>query len=323
MRFFRLRRFEMWWPFCNRPGEGGVMAKLKFFTSLAVTVLIASAGYAAAETDYQNYPRAAIDPMLGVEGDFSETYVYWKDVEALNRNITMAADEAQAWKLNWKQFDLDVDEMSPGALVVDQGKQLVELWEKREPGFVACLSEGRGDFRGLAARYPVFDKRLDEVMTIEARVEHCAKSVLWENFKQGSEPNAAITTFIKSLSDGQATAMDLKVPQLRAAYDRGEKLFYKRIGQLNFACASCHTPNSIMGHRLRGETPTTPFGDVSHFPTYRVPVGEIEVLHKRFMRCLKQMRSKPLPPGDPAYVDLEVFYTALSNGYPIKVPSIR
>lgn len=298
------------------------MAKRRFLSGLTLTALLVGGGVGAAP-DYQSYPRADIDPSLGVQGDFSETYVYWKDTASLESHAAMAADETQAWKLNWKQFDLDVDDMSPGALVVDQGKRLVELWEKREPGFLACLSAGGGDLNGLATRYPMFDSRLNRVMTVEARVEHCAKTVLWENFKEGSDPNAAITTYIKSLSDGQPIALDLSEPHVRAAYDRGEQLFYKRIGQLNFACASCHTPNSIMGHRLRGETPTTPFGDASHFPTYRVPVGEIEVLHKRFMRCLKQMRAKPLPPGDPAYVDLEVFYTALSNGYPIKVPSIR
>ena len=27
--------------------------------------------------------------------------------------------------------------------------------------------------------------------------------------------------------------------------------------------------------------------------------------------------------GDPAYVDLEVFMTVLSNGYPVSVPSAR
>lgn len=298
------------------------MVTKKIFAGLTLGSLLVAGGVGA-EPDFQNYPRTPIDPSLGVKGDFSDTYSYWKDPESLLKHAAMAGDKEEVWKLNWKQFDLDIDDMSPGALVVDQGKRLTELWDKREPGFIACLSEGRGDLRGLAASYPVYDSQLNRVMTVEARVEHCAKTVLWENFKQGSDSNAAITTYIKSLSDGQPIEMDLRDPQLRAAYDRGESLFYKRIGQLNFACASCHTPNSIMGHRLRGEIPTTPFGDVSHFPTYRVPVGEIEVLHKRFMRCLKQMRAKPLPPGNPAYVDLEVFYTALSNGYPIKVPSIR
>jgi sulfur-oxidizing protein SoxA len=35
------------------------------------------------------------------------------------------------------------------------------------------------------------------------------------------------------------------------------------------------------------------------------------------------MRTQPLRPGDPAYVDLEVFMTVLSNGYPVSVPSAR
>jgi sulfur-oxidizing protein SoxA len=233
----------------------------------------------------------------------------------------MASDEGQAWKLNNHTLGGE-DDFHPGVLAVDAGHDLVQLWERREPGFIACLGDGQ-PLEGIATGYPRYDAALGEVVTLERRVEHCSESVLWQRFKQGSKENTQVTTYLRSLSSGRPLAMDLAPAPMRAAYERGEALFNKKVGQLNFACSSCHTPGSVMGHRLRGEVPTTPFGDVAHFPTYRVAAGEVEVLHKRFMRCLKQMRSKPLPPGDPAYVDLEVFYTALSNGHPIHVPSIR
>lgn len=287
-------------------------------------ILTLVVGVSFAETDHNYYPRTAIDPSLGVAGDFSGTYQYWKDEAAIIKNSALANDKQQAWKLNQKHLDVaESDEIHPGEIAVDDGKVLVDIWEYREPGFINCLSSGSGKLDGIGAHYPQYDKELKRVINLEGRVEYCATKTLFQNFKQGTSENAEITSYIKSLSNGQPIDIDISNGPMKAAYERGEDLFYKRVGQLNFACASCHTPDSVMGNQLRGEVPTSPFGDVAHFPTYRSPAGDVEVLHKRFMRCQKMMRAKPTPPGDPAYVDLEVFYTTLSNGYPIKVPSIR
>jgi sulfur-oxidizing protein SoxA len=46
-------------------------------------------------------------------------------------------------------------------------------------------------------------------------------------------------------------------------------------------------------------------------------------MHERFRTCNSQSRTFPLPHGDPAYVDLEVFLSVLANGYPISVPVER
>lgn len=297
------------------------MYKVIFITAVTTVSSLTSVTMAESEHDY--YPRTPIEPSLGVSGDFSDTYQYWKDNQTIIQNAAMQHDDSQAWKLNSKNMDVIEEDFHPGDLAVDAGKDLVDIWEHREPGFKACLRAGSKSLEGMAVHYPQYDEKLKKLITLEGRVEHCANTVLWQNFKQGTPENANITTYLKSLSNGQPIAMDLGAAPMKAAYQRGENLFFKRIGQLNFSCASCHSPGSVMGNRLRGEVPSTPFGDVAHFPTYRSPAGEVEVLHKRFMRCLKQMRAKPLRPGDPAYVDLEVFYTAISNGYPIKVPSIR
>jgi L-cysteine S-thiosulfotransferase len=297
-------------------------------TVLAVPVVLAETKQATqtAKIDHRYYPRVPIDPSLGVAGDHSGTYQYWKDDATVKKNLAMLEDPAQAWKLNYKHMDIeDADDFHPGILVVEAGEKLVKAWEKRKPGFIKCLSSGTGKLEGLAANYPQYDKKLKRIMTLESMVEHCAKTVLGQKFKQTKPPkeNAKIATYIKSLSTGKPISIDVSSGPMKASYQRGENYFYKRVGQLNFACASCHTPGSIMGFQLRGEVPTSPFGDMAHMPTYRSAAGEVEMVHKRFMRCLKLQRSKPLPLGHPAYVDLEVFFTALSNGARIKVPSLR
>ncbi|MDP2852113.1 MAG: sulfur oxidation c-type cytochrome SoxA, partial [Gallionella sp.] len=232
-------------------------------------------------------------------------------------------DPNEQWKLNWKFMDLDRTELHPGHLAVDEGEALVAKLNKRNPAFLSCLADGGKELKGLAAGYPKYDAALSRIVTVESRIEHCAKSVLNEEIRQGAPANNKIAVYFKSLSAGTPIRVDIGDDKTMAAYRRGEKLFYAKTGQLNFACASCHVPGSIMGHKLRGETPTTPFADAAHYPTYRTPVGALESLQERFARCLGQMRTVQVKPGDPAFMDLEVFMTVLSNGYPVSVPSAR
>ena len=303
------------------------MFERKRIPLLSALVLALSAGCAVLGdgTHRERYADAQIDPFRGVEGDvgFSDTIQYWRDEAALARHAALADKPAEQWKLNWKHMDLDRMELHPGHLAVDEGQTMVKKLAARDSAFLACLGEGSPELKGKAAAYPKFDEALDRIVTVEARIEHCAKRVLKEEIRQGTPPNNKISVYFKSLSAGTPIRVDLSDANVMDAYRRGEELFYRKTGQLNFACASCHVPGSIMGHKLRGETPTTPFGDAAHYPTYRTPVGALESIQERFARCHGQMRTQALKPGDPAYADLEVFMTVLSNGYPVSVPSAR
>lgn len=303
------------------------MFERKRITLLSALVLgLAAGGSVLGDEVYrERHADAKIDPARGVEGDvgFSDTIQYWRDESALERNAGLADKPAEQWKLNWKHMDLDRIDLHPGHLAVDEGQALVKKLAARDAAFLTCLGEGSAELKGRAVAYPKFDAALGRIVTVEDRIEHCAKSVLKEDIRQGTPPNTRIAIYFKSLSAGTPVRVDLSDAKVMAAYRRGEQLFYMKTGQLNFACASCHVPGSIMGHKLRGETPTTPFGDAAHYPTYRTTVGALESIQERFARCHGQMRTQGLKPGDPAYADLEVFVTVLSNGYPVSVPSAR
>lgn len=305
--------------------------KLLLHGTLALATLFAvSANGQATEGDTyrETYPRVAIDPARGVAGGadpaFGSTLQYWESDEALERHKHWIGDPAHEWKLNWKFMDLDrSDDMHPGYLALDKGEKLFNFWAKREPGFRTCLGEGKTDLKGLAAGYPKYDPKLKKIMTVESRVEHCAQTALWETFKQGSPENNLIALYFRAQSANMPIKVDTTSPEIMAAYRRGENIFYAKAGQYNFSCASCHTTSGLLGQRFRGQVPTSPFGDAAHFPTYRVGLGDIESLQQRFMRCNLQARTRGLPPGNPDYTDLEVFYTVLSNDYPVSVPSAR
>ena len=303
------------------------MSDRKYITLLSALMLclVAVSSVLADEIYRERHADAKIDPARGVEGDvgFSDTIQYWRDEAALERSAGLAEKPAEQWKLNWKHMDLDRIELHPGHLAVDEGEALVKKLAAREAAFLTCLGEGSADLKGKAAAYPKFDAALGRIVTVEGRIEQCAKNALNEEIRQGSPASNRISVYFKSQSAGKPIKVDLAEAKVMEAYRRGEELFYRKTGQLNFACASCHVPGSIMGHKLRGETPTTPFGDAAHYPTYRTPVGALESIHERFARCHGQMRTQGLKPGDPAYVDLEVFVSVLSNGYPVSVPSAR
>lgn len=299
--------------------------------TLAAAVLASVLGAALATTAWgeefyrEYYQGAKIDPFKGVEGDVdsSNTIQYWRTEADIERHKAWIEDKENLWKLNYKYMDLDRIELHPGHLAVDEGAALVGKLARRDPAFLDCLGEGSADLKGKSASYPKFDAALGRIVTVESRIEHCARSVLNEEIRMGSPPNNKISVYFKSLSAGVPIKVDLADPRVMEAYRRGEKLYNTKAGQLNFACASCHSPGSIMGHKLRGEIPTSSFGDMAHYPTYRTPVGMLESVHERFIRCQGQMRSAAHKPGDPVYVDLEVFMTVLSNGYPVSVPSAR
>lgn len=286
---------------------------------------VAVGGALGGEVYRERQADAGIDPAKGFEGDvgFSDTIQYWRDEAALARHAGLADIPAEQWKLNWKHMDLDRIDLHPGHLAVDEGEAMVAKLAKRDPAFLVCLTGGKGSLKGLAAGYPQYDSALGRIVTVEDRIEHCAKSVLDEIIPQGKPTNNKISVYFKSQSAGVPIKVDIANARVTEAYRRGEQSFYAKTGQLNFACASCHVPGSIMGHKLRGETPTTPFADAAHYPTYRTPVGALESIQERFARCHGQMRTLALKPGDPAYADLEVFMTVLSNGYPVSVPSAR
>jgi len=277
----------------------------------------------AAKSIYrESFPHSNIDPEKGYLGDIADTAKYWKDDSALEKNAALIGSHDNEWKLNNKYNDLDKQGLHIGYMSVDKGQEFVELLSKKNPEFLRCLSAGKGNLASLATHYPKYNIKLKRIMTIESQVEYCSQLVFGQKIKLGSNENNMITMYIKSLSTGEPLQVNTDSRPLMKAYRRGEKLFYTKAGQFNYACASCHTPKGAMGKHLRGQTPTTLFGDAAEFPVYHTKLGLISMA-QRIGHCNWVVRTARLKPGSQAYTDLEVFISVLSNGYPISVPSLR
>ena len=248
---------------------------------------------------------------------FSGTYRYWKDRSKLDP--AMAGNPDEYWKLNWKFMDAPFNQsVHGGHFALDHGEaKYVSL--NKTGSFATCLGAKKDNLKGLRVRYPAYRQDLGHVAGLEEVIEYCAEKegIVLQN---GSYDNSAVSLYVASKSNGLPIRINVSKGPMRRAFERGRKLYHTKSGRLNFACASCHIHN--VGKHLRGNTITTPFSDASHYPVYRTRY-ELQSLQLRIIECQLDTGAQPLKPGSQSYTDLEVFLTALSNGYPVAVPSER
>lgn len=295
----------------NSSGKGWVA------TLLLLIPLLTSA--AQAKEPYREYDVME-DYVPHVQGDLSLTgsYNFWKD--PANLDWRMAGNPEENWKLNWKFMDPPFNaSVHGGHFALDRGETIFKELN-RKGAFAACLGAKKGVLKGLRTRYPMFRPELNQVAGLEEVIERCAAKA-GRVLQSGSYDNSAVSLYIAHQSNGLPIAVNVKSNgPLKAAYERGRKLFHTRAGSLNMACSSCHTYQ--IGLQLRGSVVTSPYGDAAHYPVYRTRF-QLQSLHLRFIECNLATRLQPLLPGSTAYTDLEVFLTGLTNGYPVSVPSER
>lgn len=261
--------------------------------------------------DYGKSPKASDDSR------HTNTYQYWKDNKKIDP--VQANSLTEFWKVNWKYRDPPYDEtLHGGHDALERGAELYKQLNSNGE-FASCLGAKKGNLKGLRLTYPRFDKELGGIIGLEARIEYCAakQGMKLEN---GSYDNSAVSIYVASFSNGMPINLDVTKEPMKSAFERGKKLFHTKAGWTNFSCATCHV--SLVGKHLRGQIPTTHYGDVGHWPTWRSK-DELQSLHVRFTECNRNSGVQPLKVGSPEYHDLEVFLTALSNGMPVAVPSQR
>jgi sulfur-oxidizing protein SoxA len=290
--------------------------KWSFFAILALQA--ATTAMAAESLPYRELePMEQYAPRVDGDRKFSNTYSLWKDRSKLNP--VLAGNPDEFWRLNWTFMDPPFNQaVHGGHFALDHGEERFQGLNQKGT-FATCLGAKKGDLKGLRVAYPRYRADLGHVAGLEEVIEYCAdkEGVVMQN---GSYENSAVSLYIASKSNGMPINIDVSKGPMKEAFERGRKLYHTKSGRLNFACASCHIHN--VGKHLRGNTVTTPFGDATHFPVYRTRYM-LQSLQLRMIECQLDTGAQPLRPGSSAYTDIEVFLTALSNRYPIAVPSER
>lgn len=274
----------------------------------------------SADTVYRDYTPLldyGTSPKVSDDSRHTNTYPHWKDNARIDP--ARAGSLTEFWTVNWKHRDPPFyDTLHGGHDAQDRGAELYkQLIAKGD--FAACLGARNGELKGLRLQYPQFNQEMNRVVGMEAMIEHCAAK-LGMKLENGSYDNSAVSVYITAFSNGMPLNIDVTQGPLKQSFENGKKLFHMKAGWTNFSCATCHV--SLVGKSLRGQTPTTNYGDAGHWPTWRSK-DELQSLHVRFTECNRNSGVQPLKIGSREYTDLEVFLTALSNGYPVVSPSTR
>jgi len=201
---------------------------------------------------------------------------------------------------------------------LEKGKQIWETPFHNGATFANCFAMGG---RNVVGTYPYFDNASGKVVTFENAVNACLRTNGEAEFAYGDrEPMGVLTAYARTLSDGMRINIRVDSPGAVAKYEAGKQLFFRRIGQLNAACAGCHLHNA--GKIMRMEIISPALGQATHWPIFRGG-EELMTLQGRFKRCMEQMRAVPYGFDSEEWNNLEYFLTYLSNGLPLKSAVFR
>ncbi len=223
----------------------------------------------------------------------------------------MLSSDAQA------QFD-SIMEFPPFQDDIDKGRSLWEMPFRNGKTFAGCLTDAG---RNVAGNYPYYDSGGDQVVTFEMELNRCLRNNGEAEFKYDDKATMGIiTAYARTLSDGMRVDVRVGGAGALAKYERGKELYFTRIGQYNFACASCHMANA--GKILRTEILSPAVGQTTHWPVFRGG-DNLNTLHMRYQRCMEQMHASPFPAGSEELNNLEYFHSYLSNGLSMRASVFR
>ena len=214
----------------------------------------------------------------------------------------------------------DDDTTNPGMLFVLDGEQ---LWAKKtgsaEQACADCHGDARSSMKGVAARYPAFDRALGHPVTLDQRINLCrANHQQAAPLPYESRDLLALSAYVAHQSRGlPITAGD--DPEVKPFVEQGRDLFMQREGQLNLACTNCHDDN--FDKRLAGAPITQ--GQPTGYPLYRLEWQTLGSLERRLRSCMSGVRAQAYDYGSPELVALELYLMSRAHGMPLETPRVR
>jgi sulfur-oxidizing protein SoxA len=214
----------------------------------------------------------------------------------------------------------DDDTANPGMLFALDGEK---LWNKKlgtaDKSCADCHGDAADSMKGVAARYPAFDKQLSRPVNLEQRINLCrANHQRASPLPYESHDLLALTAFVAKQSRDIAISTG-DDPQLAPFLAKGRDLFMQRQGQLNLSCANCHDDNwdkKLAGSAITQAHPTG-------YPIYRLEWQTLGSLERRLRSCISGIRAQPYEYGAPELVELELYLMSRARGMPMESPAVR
>lgn len=214
----------------------------------------------------------------------------------------------------------DDDTANPGMLWTLEGE---ELWNKKagagDKACADCHGDASTSMKGVAARYPAFDRELGRPVDLEQRINlERARHQQASPFAYESRDLLALTAFIAQQSRGMPISAGSD-EALAPFVERGRELFTRREGQLNLSCANCHDDSwdkHLAGSAITQAHPTG-------YPLYRLEWQTLGSLQRRLRGCIFGIRAQPYEFGAPELVELELYLMTRAAGMAMEAPAVR
>lgn len=210
---------------------------------------------------------------------------------------------------------------NPGMLGVEQGEEIWHTAEGTEgKSCASCHNDAAESMAGVGASYPKWDEKSGKPINVELRINMCrVENMGAEAYKFDKGGQKPLTAYIKHQSLGQPVKVNLDEGNMQQWWEQGKDLYYKRTGQLNLSCASCHEKNN--GKHIRADHLSQ--GNVNGFPTYRLKQGRLISLHNRFRGCIRDTRAEFPAAFSDDLMALEVYTTWRGQGLSVETPAVR
>lgn len=210
---------------------------------------------------------------------------------------------------------------NPGMLGVEQGEEIWNTVEGTEgKSCASCHNDAATSMKGVGASYPKWHSASKRPINIELQINQCRVDNMGaEAYKFDKGGQKPLTAYIKHQSLGMPVNLNVEEGEMQAWLESGKEMYYKRTGQLNLSCASCHEKNN--GKYIRADHLSQ--GNINGFPTYRLKQGTLISTHNRFRGCIRDTRAEyPDAFSDPLMA-LEVYVTWRGTGLAVETPGVR
>jgi len=260
--------------------------------------------------------RIAAWPVMAVTLAFVATTAMAEEralpLSALRSSVTFAGADVRAMQ--------EDDIANPGMLWVERGEKLWQTPAGSEGRTCAsCHGDAQQSMRGVAARYPAYDKTAQDVLDLEGRIGDCrVRRQKAPREARDAEDMLALATYVAYQSRGMPVNVAIDGPA-QASFERGRAFYLRRQGQMNLSCAQCH--GQSWGKRLLTETISQGHGTA--FPAYRLEWQALGTLQRRLRACLFGVRADMPAEGSRELTDVELYLAWREQGLPVEAPGVR
>jgi sulfur-oxidizing protein SoxA len=209
---------------------------------------------------------------------------------------------------------------NPAFPLVDLG---AELWNKPEgeagKSCASCHNDASKSMKGVRASMPKYMEAAGKPQSLEHYINKCrTEEMKAEPWKWESNQMLGMTAYVGLQSRGMPIAVKTD-GKYKEFYERGKKMYYTPVGQLDMSCAGCHENNT--GRMIRADHLSQ--GHINGFPLYRSKWQKVGSIHRRFRGCMNNIRANPHKRGSDEFVALELYVASRGLGLSVETPAVR